>query len=641
MRVDKKLLSVRSLALAAMLTAMSVVIGIFCKTVLNFADGLFRVTFENLPIILSGIIFGPGVGALVGAASDLISYLLSAQAYPPNLIVTLGAATVGAISGAVSHYLVKRRGTVQFIVSGALAHLVGSMIIKPIGLFQFYSWLVLWRIPLYLVIAPIEILIISLLYKNSAVRKLIDGAVRSFEKRLQPQVRSGNDNDNLQNSANSADKPTMDGQRSMTYDEAIEYIHSVSGAFCKPGLERISALCAALGNPERALKFVHVGGTNGKGSFCSMLDSTLRASGLKVGLYTSPYITEFGERMRVNGENIPRDTLQRLTERIRPIAEAMQDKPTEFELITALAFLYFMEEKVDVVVLEVGLGGRLDSTNIISDPLLSVVTGIALDHTAILGDTVEKIAYEKAGIIKQGCPVLYGGEDDVAAEVIANVAAERGSAYTRVDYSRLNVKEATLAGTRFDYGERCDLEISLLGSYQPRNAAVVLDAIDILRSRGVAISEAAIKEGLKSAVWHARFEIISESPLVIFDGAHNPQGIRGAVESIKAYFADERVYVISGVLADKDYRTVAKTLSEVASRAFTLTPDNPRALSAESYAEVLGEFGVKASAHGSIVECVRAAATAAATEGAPLVCLGSLYTYADVVKALNEYKKEI
>ena len=611
----KGLSNVKNLALAAMLTAMSVVIGIFCKTVLNFADGLFRVTFENLPIILAGIIFGPVIGGLVGAASDLISYLLSAQAYPPNLVVTLGATAVGVVAGVVSHYVIKKRGDLQFIVAGGAAHLIGSMIIKPIGLFVFYSWLVLWRIPLYLVIAPLEITVICLLYKNKAVRRLIDRSVPSEERHADTH---------------------------MSYDEAIEYIHGVSSAFCKPGLERINELCDRLGHPERGLKFIHVGGTNGKGSFCSMLDSVLRDSGMRVGLYTSPYITEFGERMRVDGENIPKDTLIRLVEQVKPIAESMTDKPTEFELITAIAFLYFLEAEVDVVILEVGLGGRLDSTNIIEAPILSVITGIALDHTAILGDTVEEIAAEKAGIIKSGSPVLYGGEDESAAEVIAAVASERGSEMRRVDYSLLSVKEMTLEGTQLRYGDEDDIRISLLGAYQPRNAAVVIEAVKILRERGVGgveISDAALRSGLSSAVWHARFEVISTDPLIIYDGAHNPQGIDAAVESIEGYFKDG-VYAISGVLRDKDYERIAKTLSRVAKRAYTITPDNPRALSAEEYAEVLRGCGIDAQPADSIPSAIAAAMADAERDGMPLVCLGSLYTYADVTTAVKAIKSK-
>ena len=422
----------------------------------------------------------------------------------------------------------------------------------------------------------------------------------------------------------------------MNYTEALEYIHNVSWVFSKPGLERTAELCRRLGNPERGLKFIHVAGTNGKGSFCSMLSSVLTAAGLKVGLYTSPYIYRFNERMRVDGEDIPDGVLAEITEAVKPIADSMEDKPTEFELITAIAFEYFRRSGCEVVVLEAGMGGRLDSTNVIRNPLLSVITGIALDHTAFLGDTVEKIAMEKAGIIKDGAPLLYGGEDERAEAVIRKVAEERGSRFLRTDYGRLSVKGFDLSGSIFDYKERFDLKISLLGSYQPRNAAMVLEAVDALRERGVAISEQAVYEGLRDARWRARFEIISEEPTVIFDGAHNPQGIDAAVDSIKRYFGERRVTVFTGVLADKDYRAVARRLSEVADRAFTITPDNKRALSAEDFAEVLREYGVNALPCSSVAEALEKGRAAAREAGTALCCLGSLYTYVDVIKEIEK-----
>lgn len=419
----------------------------------------------------------------------------------------------------------------------------------------------------------------------------------------------------------------------MTYEEAIEYIHGVSWTFCKPGLERISELCERLGNPQEKLKFIHVAGTNGKGSFCSMLESVLRRAGYKTGLYTSPYIKEFGERMRVMGENIENSVLADITARVRPIADSMTDKPTEFELITAIAFQYFYEAGCEVVVLEAGMGGRLDSTNVIRNPLLSVITGIALDHTDYLGDTVEKIAAEKAGIIKDSAPVLYGGEDDSAREVIREVAYSRGSEFFDVDYSEIKNLDSTLDGSRFDFKSHTDVKIKLLGLYQPKNASLVLSAVDVLRARGMDIPEDAVKSGLLSACWPARFEIINENPLIIFDGAHNPQGISSAVESLRHYFGGG-VYVLTGVLRDKDYKFIAKKLSEVARRAFTMTPDNKRALSAEEYARELSAVGVSALPSPDIKTAFLAARKAAEADGVPLVCLGSLYTYCDVIKYL-------
>lgn len=416
----------------------------------------------------------------------------------------------------------------------------------------------------------------------------------------------------------------------MTYIEALEYIHSVNWTFCKPGLERITELCKALGDPQKDLRFIHVAGTNGKGSFCSMTESILRAAGYKTGLYTSPYIKVFNERMQVNGEMISDAELAELTEYVKPIADAMTDKPTEFELITAIAFEYFKRHECDVVVLEAGMGGRLDSTNIIREPILSVITGIALDHTAFLGDTIEKIAAEKAGIIKDARPVLFGGEDEDARRVIENRAREIGSGFFAVDYEKLTNVNATLDGTTLDFSEHKNIKINLLGLYQPRNAAVVLSAVDILRGEGMDIPESAVRKGLESARWQARFEILSREPLVIFDGAHNPEGIDSAVKSIGHYFGGQKIYVMTGVLKDKDYEVIATRLSEIASRAFVMTPENPRALAAEEYAQILGEKGIDAKAYGSIKEAFGAAKKAAREDGIPLVCLGSLYVYSSL-----------
>lgn len=413
----------------------------------------------------------------------------------------------------------------------------------------------------------------------------------------------------------------------MNYTEALEYIHSINWTFCKPGLERIAALCEALGNPQEGLRFIHVAGTNGKGSFCAMTEAVLRQAGYKTGLFTSPYIKVFNERMAVNGEMIGDEELAELTAYVRPFADSMTDKPTEFELITAIAFLYFRRHGCDVVVLETGMGGRLDSTNIIRHPLLSVITGIALDHMSFLGDTVEKIAEEKAGIIKDGAPVLYGGENEAARRVIEAAAREKGSPFCEVDYTQLICHRATLEGAVFDFGAYRQMELSLLGTYQPKNAAVVLQAVELLRRCGLDIPEEAVRQGLRSVRWRGRFERLSTDPLVIFDGAHNAQGIAAAVDSLHHYFPDQKVYVLTGVLKDKDYNAIAARLSEVASRAFVLTPDNPRALDGATYAALLDQQGVPSRAYDTVTDAYSAAVRCAAEDNVPLICLGSLYTY--------------
>ena len=420
----------------------------------------------------------------------------------------------------------------------------------------------------------------------------------------------------------------------MTYNEAITYIHSINWSFCKPGLERIENLCEKLGNPQDSLKFVHVAGTNGKGSFCSMLDSILREAGYKVGLFTSPYISEFNERIRFNGENISNEDLIEVTEFIKPIADAMEDKPTEFELITAIGFEYFKRKGCDTVILEAGLGGRLDSTNIIKTPILSVITGIALEHTEILGDTVEKIAAEKAGIIKAGVPVIFGGNDEAAGRVIAQKALEMGSSYEKVDRSSLKIEKADLDGSVFSFNQRSSLKIPLLGTYQTYNAANVLTAVDVLQKNGYDISENAIKIGLSKAKWSARFEIISKNPLVIYDGAHNPQGVDNAVKSVLQYFEGERVCIISGVMKDKDYTYMAERIASVAHKVFTVTPDNPRSLDAKEYAKVFSKLSIDSEGYSTIDKAAEAAVKYCKDNGKALVCLGSLYMYADVKAAI-------
>lgn len=421
----------------------------------------------------------------------------------------------------------------------------------------------------------------------------------------------------------------------MNYEQALEYIHSVNWTFCKPGLERITALCRALGDPQKGLRFIHVAGTNGKGSTSAMLASILQKAGYRTGLYTSPYIRTFCERIRVDGENIPQNTLATLTERIRPIADKMADKPTEFELITALAFEHFYQSKCDVVVLEVGLGGRLDSTNVIENTALSIITGIDFDHTALLGNTIEEIAAEKAGIIKEGRPVLFGGGKGAAYDTVCAVAQEKNAPFCVVDRSSYVQKETSLDGTIFDYTHYTDLHLPLLGAYQPYNATLVLTAIELLREQGFAIDEQAVRQGLAAVRWPARFELLSRDPVILYDGGHNPEGVRAAVASVQSYFGTQKVNLLSGVMADKDRAEMIDTMKPIVAHAFAVTPNNPRALAAEDYAAQLVSHGIPATPCASVVEGVRAAIESSQKEGIPILCLGSLYLYEEVEAAVR------
>ena len=289
----------------------------------------------------------------------------------------------------------------------------------------------------------------------------------------------------------------------MNYEEALNYIHAVQWAGHKPGLTRTRTLLAALGDPHKQLRFIHVAGTNGKGSTAAMLASCLQAAGYRVGLYTSPFINRFNERIQVNGQQIPDEALVRLVERVKPAADAMTDIPTEFEIITALGMLWFAETKCDIVVLEVGLGGTLDSTNVIDPPECAVITALGMDHVKELGPTLADIASAKAGIIKPGSPVVsYGGVPEADA-VIARAAAERHAPLTVVDLSRLTIEDGDLDAVTFDFDGLNGIRLPLIGSYQPRNAATAITALRVLRSRGWNIPDSAIRAGLEQVRWPA------------------------------------------------------------------------------------------------------------------------------------------
>lgn len=420
----------------------------------------------------------------------------------------------------------------------------------------------------------------------------------------------------------------------MNYTESIEYIHSVSWKGSRPGLERIRELCNLLGNPQDDLRFIHVAGTNGKGSFCAMLESVLRESGYKAGMFTSPFIENFEERMQVAGEPISPEKLAEITSYVRPYADSMEDKPTEFELITAIGFEYFRRRECSVVILEAGMGGRLDSTNIIKSPLLCVITGISMDHTEYLGNTVAEIAKEKAGIIKAGSMVLYGGEAGEASEIILKRANELICPCYAVDNSLLSNVRLSVDGTTFDYGRYENLKLNLLGDYQLYNAARVITASEILRAGGVKITDEAVRSGLEKAKWKGRFERFSADPDVFFDGAHNTEGIEHAAKSIRGYYPDKKIVLITGVMHDKDFDSMADTLAPLCQRVFTVRPDNPRALLAEEYATVFAGKGVYATAYKSFDAAVREAYAYAKKENLPLFCLGSLYSYASFKKAI-------
>ena len=415
----------------------------------------------------------------------------------------------------------------------------------------------------------------------------------------------------------------------MTYEEALSYIHSICWKGSKLGLDRTRELLGKLDDPQKELKFIHIAGTNGKGSTAAMLSSILEEAGYRVGLYTSPFINRFNERMQVNHQPIPDEELAALTEYVRPHADAMADSPTEFELITALAMVWFARQKCDIVVLEVGMGGELDSTNIIDVPEAAVIAAMGLDHVKELGPTMADIARAKAGIIKEGGRVVSYGGNPEADEVIAAVCRARNASLCQPDFSAIVPGDFSLEGQTFSYKGWRGLRIPLVGAYQMNNAAVVLETVEVLRQRGWSVSDEAVRKGLADTRWPARFEVLRRDPVFIVDGGHNPHGIRATAESLSRLFPGRKITFVTGVMADKDVEHILGLIVPLADQFFTVRPDNPRAMDAGELARRIEAMGAKATACASVQDGVDRAIQAEGPHGVACA-LGSLYMSGEV-----------
>ena len=415
----------------------------------------------------------------------------------------------------------------------------------------------------------------------------------------------------------------------MTYEEALSYIHSICWKGSKLGLDRTRELLGKLNDPQKELKFIHIAGTNGKGSTAAMLSSILEEAGYRVGLYTSPFINRFNERMQVNHQPIPDEELAALTEYVRPHADAMADSPTEFELITALAMVWFARQKCDIVVLEVGMGGELDSTNIIDVPEAAVIAAMGLDHVKELGPTMADIARAKAGIIKEGGRVVSYGGNPEADEVIAAVCRARNASLCQPDFSAIVPGDFSLEGQTFSYKGWRGLRIPLVGAYQMNNAAVVLETVEVLRQRGWSVSDEAVRQGLADTRWPARFEVLRRDPVFIVDGGHNPHGIRATAESLRRLFPGRKITFVTGVMADKDVEHILGLIVPLADQFFTVRPDNPRAMDAGELAARIEAMGAKATACASVRDGVDRAIQAEGPHGVACA-LGSLYMSGEV-----------
>ncbi|MFO7294668.1 MAG: folylpolyglutamate synthase/dihydrofolate synthase family protein [Clostridia bacterium] len=417
----------------------------------------------------------------------------------------------------------------------------------------------------------------------------------------------------------------------MNYEEALEFIHGTYRFGSKLGLENIKDLLRRLGNPHERFRAVHVAGTNGKGSVTSMLAHVLHEAGYRVGMFISPYLERFTERIQVDLKEIEPHELARITERVKEKVVEMvsegKNHPTEFEVVTAIGFTYFAERQVDCAVVEVGLGGRLDATNVVN-PLVSVITSISYDHMDVLGDTLEKIAAEKAGIIKQGRPVVTYPQHPEVISVIRRVSRERCAPLFEVDEESIEVVASQVGRQVFNYsfgGEKfSNVVIRLTGRHQILNAATALTAVAVLRREGIAIPDDAVYRGMERAVWPGRLEVVRRRPYVILDGAHNESGAQVLASAIKEYYDGKPVTLVIGMLKDKDADAIVKHLCPLAESVIVTKPDSPRAMEPDELAIKVRGYCPDVTVESDIEKAVAMGLKRVAEDGV-LLFTGSLY----------------
>jgi dihydrofolate synthase / folylpolyglutamate synthase len=422
----------------------------------------------------------------------------------------------------------------------------------------------------------------------------------------------------------------------MNYCETMEYLQSLQKFGMRLGLHRIRALLQHMGNPQESLPTIHIGGTNGKGSVSAMLTAILTEAGYRVGTYISPALHHFGERITVQGQPIPHEDLASIISELKPLAAQIGhdgDHPTEFEIVTAAAFIYFCREAVDMVVLEVGLGGRLDSTNVMDKPLVSVITNVGFDHMDILGSSLPEIAKEKAGIIKKGRPVVTGTTVPEALQVIQHCALDQTAPlyvlgqdifleHVDMDWTGEKI-QATTMDSHYE-----DLTIPLLGEHQAKNAALVLAVVDLLCRDGYPISAQAVRSGIAKTKWPARFEVVQQQPVVIIDGAHNPDGMEALGKTIQKLAYGRRVFMVLGILADKDWQTMAAEAVRFTEMIIAVTPHSPRGLAGDRLCEYIKSLGHKAVFFESVQQGIQHARKVSGPED--IVCAaGSFVTAAE------------
>lgn len=428
----------------------------------------------------------------------------------------------------------------------------------------------------------------------------------------------------------------------MNYNESLKYIEETHKFGIRLGLDNMKNLLELLGNPQDKLNIIHVAGTNGKGSTCSFISSILKESGYKVGLYTSPFLETFTERIRVNGENISQEDVARIVNLIKEKTEESGIHPTEFEIVTAMAFLYYYEQDVDFVALEVGLGGRFDATNIINKSEVSVITSISLDHVGILGDTVENIAYEKGGIIKENGTVIMYDQDEKIKNVIKDICKEKNAKYIEVKFNDIDIKQSDIYSQKYDcsvLGKSYEnLEIKLIGEHQINNSILALATIQTLKEdKGLNMTQDAIRKGLIETRWPGRIEKIMDEPIFIIDGAHNEDGAKSLAKSIQKNFNGKKLTLLIGMLEDKDIDSVLSILMPYFSKVITTTPDNPRAIDCNILKDKISKYVDNIVAKESIEDAVKYSLENT-KEDEIIISAGSLYMIGTVRTIVNKEK---
>ncbi len=414
----------------------------------------------------------------------------------------------------------------------------------------------------------------------------------------------------------------------MNYEEAMNFIQNTNKFGSVLGLDNIRELLERFGNPQDQLRVVHIAGTNGKGSTLAFLAGIFRESGYRAGRYVSPASFSYEERFRINEENISKKDLCFYMEKIKNVAEEMVkdglSHPTMFEIETALSFLYFLDKKVDVVLLETGMGGRLDATNVVKKPIATVIASIGMDHMQFLGDTLEKIASEKAGIIKEGCPVISYDNTKEVNEVIKNKAKQMHAKVTFVNSAGIRVLQESLNGESFSYRSSDGrwyekIEIPLLGRHQINNAALALETLNVIKNY-YCISDFQTEDGMRKTIWRGRIEILEREPMVICDGAHNPDGAKSLLSFLQNNFTNQRLIYIMGVLSDKDYEQMVQILAPAADKIYTVAPDNPRALSSRELCNCISKYHQNVEERQRLAECLSEVRQKAEKDDVIIIC---------------------